>query len=96
MPRRVPPPGRIPFMAGLGDFPILFGISPRTADTWQRRDLLPPPDITVSGRCHAWVVSRLVVWAEMTGRDIYPDKLREHREHGRDAVPRKVSVDVEP
>jgi hypothetical protein len=103
VPKKIPPPGRIPLIVGLAEFGVLFRVEPRTGDTWTRRarevradpnstperreEVLPEPDLVLSNRCQGWLVSRLQIWAENTGRPIYVDDLLEHRKATAGAPP---------
>lgn len=85
MPRRK----AAPLMATLGDFAVLFDISPRTADTWRARGILPAPDLD-NPRRPVWLVDNLERWAKDTGRTIDRTALIAAREDGQEATPRKA------
>lgn len=44
-----------------------LGVQPNTVNMWRKRELLPPPDWTISG-VPAWNWRTILKWAQRTGR----------------------------
>lgn len=54
-------------LAGIAEIAELLDVQRATVDQWRRRNILPPPDWTISGR-PIWHWSTVTAWASCTGR----------------------------
>ncbi|WP_372407385.1 hypothetical protein [Streptomyces luteireticuli] len=70
---------RFPYLLGHGEISKLYGVERQTSQLWKTRELLPQPDVTISGNPY-WLLPTVLGIAKKGERDVLPAQLKQYKQ----------------